>query len=353
MGRIRCSSGRECDACAAIARWLEVRPTQAPQDVGNTSDSPLIACDRCRSRHALDRLARMAHDATGIAVAGCRTAILPWMATLEEGGGRERPSSRDASFAAWDTRAAKLLRERVRTRLRRLSSATASRPLLARALRLSEAQLGVYRALVSFLSRDQHGDSTDDVTTSTRLSPGTVYWVTGMSGAGKSTFARSLCSALRKLGKSAVNLDGDDLRRVVAGPPIGIADGGSMSVYALEARRRIAFEYAQLARLIALTGDDVVIATVSGFRDVQMWNRQRIERYVEIWIDTPRDRLIERDSKGLYSRYANGEVSNLAGFDLPYEAPVAPDFHYRNVAGVRALQRYAHVAVAASTNSVT
>lgn len=149
--------------------------------------------------------------------------------------------------------------------------------------------------------------------------PGRVYWITGLSGAGKTTVAGELWRRLRAAGRSAVLLDGDALRSVIAD------DLG----HTLGNRHQSAMRNARLCALLASQGEDVVCATISLFHDVQRWNRENIPGYCEIFLKVPMDELRKRDFKGVYT-VARGDSSNVVGVDLPAEVPESPDLVIEN-----------------------
>ena len=126
---------------------------------------------------------------------------------------------------------------------------------------------------------------------------GRVFWITGLSGAGKTTVGMELWRRLRTAGRSAVFLDGDALRTVIA------EDLG----HDTEGRRRSAMRNARLCELLAEQGDDVVCATISLFHEVQRWNRENIPGYREIYLRVPMDELRRRDSKGIYAAAERGD----------------------------------------------
>jgi len=144
---------------------------------------------------------------------------------------------------------------------------------------------------------------------------GRVYWITGLSGAGKSTLAASLASILRGRGRSAILLDGDQLREIL----------DARTGHGREERFALAMRYAKLCKLLSEQGLDVVIATISMFRDVHAWNRQSLPDYVEIYLRVPLDELRRRDPKGIYRAADAGEKRDVAGMDLAVEPPEAPD----------------------------
>ncbi|MGA3239225.1 MAG: adenylyl-sulfate kinase [Bryobacteraceae bacterium] len=146
-------------------------------------------------------------------------------------------------------------------------------------------------------------------------SPGRVFWITGLSGAGKTTLGRELSNRLRAAGHPVTFLDGDALRSEIA-EDLGHSAGD---------RRRSAMRNARLCRLLAEQGAHVVCATISLFHEVQRWNRQNIPGYREIYLRVPLDELRRRDSKGIYAGAQRGDARDVVGLDVPAEAPEAPD----------------------------
>ena len=138
-----------------------------------------------------------------------------------------------------------------------------------------------------------------------------VYWITGLSGAGKSTIGFNFYQRMLSRGVNVVFLDGDELRLIMGGE-----DG-----YDTDSRKKLAFRYSRLCKLLSDQGVNVVIATISMFNDVQDWNRMNITNYVEIYIKVPLDILIKRDQKNLYS----SNRKNVAGYSSQYEKPNNPD----------------------------
>jgi adenylylsulfate kinase len=155
-----------------------------------------------------------------------------------------------------------------------------------------------------------------------RAAGGDVFWVTGLSGAGKTTVATILRDRLVAAGRCCVLLDGDVLRAVL----------GAEGEHSPEARHRLAFTYARLCRELAGQGLCVVCATISMFHDVRRWNRESIPGYHEIYLRVPEDERIRRDAKGLYAQAAAGRLTDMIGVHHVPELPDSPDLVIDNVA---------------------
>jgi cytidine diphosphoramidate kinase len=156
---------------------------------------------------------------------------------------------------------------------------------------------------------------------------GSVIWITGLSGAGKTTLADETTSRLRSDEQIVVQLDGDDLRAV-----FGAADASAQN-HGREGRLALAMRYAHLCQILARQGLTVVIATISLFREVHAWNRSNLPGYLEVYLKTPLHELRRRDPKGIYRRFDAGALANVAGLDLPIDEPESADVVFDFVPG--------------------
>lgn len=146
---------------------------------------------------------------------------------------------------------------------------------------------------------------------------GTVYFFTGLAGAGKTTLGTLLYQRMKARKNDVVLLDGDQLRRLSTFKTSG---------YTTEERREGAYFNFELAEVLAEQNIDVVLCSISMYDDVRAWARKHIENYVEIYIKVKWETLYKRDQKGLYS----SGTKNVVGVDLLCEEPKTPDFIIEN-----------------------
>lgn len=149
---------------------------------------------------------------------------------------------------------------------------------------------------------------------------GLLYWITGLSGAGKTTIGNRLYYELKKSRENVVLLDGDILKNIV-GDTLG---------YTEEDRRKRAIKYAQICKMLTNQGIIVVCCTIAMFDEVREWNRKNNKGYVEVYLEVPVDVLLKRDQRGLYSKQKEGKVKHLAGIDMNAELPKSPDVLIQN-----------------------
>jgi adenylyl-sulfate kinase len=144
---------------------------------------------------------------------------------------------------------------------------------------------------------------------------GRVLWLTGLSGAGKSTIAERVAAELRRRGRLVEVLDGDAVRE-------NLSKGLGFSKEDRDTNiRRIGY----VAELLARNGVVVVVAAISPYRAVRDEVRARIDRFVEVHVHCSLDELVRRDVKGLYRRALAGEIPHFTGVSDPYEAPLDPE----------------------------
>ena len=142
-----------------------------------------------------------------------------------------------------------------------------------------------------------------------------VIWLTGPSGAGKTTLARALQKRLEELGKKVEVLDGDEIRSTLY-PDLGFSP---------EARKLHNRVVIHTAKLLSRNGVFVIVSLISPFRAVRDRARREIGDFIEVYVYAPLEVRIQRDPKGLYAKAMRGEIKGLTGYDGVYEEPENPD----------------------------
>tara|TARA_B100001057_G_C22840845_1_gene947048 strand:- start:2014 stop:2556 length:543 start_codon:yes stop_codon:yes gene_type:complete len=148
---------------------------------------------------------------------------------------------------------------------------------------------------------------------------GQVIWITGLSGTGKSTLGKELASCLRNEFYSVIMLDGDELREIFGASEVNEQN------YSRNCRLALAMKYSKLCKTLANQGLNVVIATISLFKEIHLWNRSSIPGYYEVYMKVPISVLRRRDSKKIYQQYDTGMLKNVAGLDLIIDEPTNAD----------------------------
>jgi len=140
-----------------------------------------------------------------------------------------------------------------------------------------------------------------------------VLWLTGLSGAGKSTIANLVETGLHARGVHTLLLDGDNVRHGLN------KDLGFTETDRVENIRRIG----EVAKLMTEAGLIVLCSFISPFRAERRMVRELLDggEFIEIFVDTPLAECIARDPKGLYRRALAGEIKNFTGVDQDYEVP--------------------------------
>lgn len=149
---------------------------------------------------------------------------------------------------------------------------------------------------------------------------GTVYWITGLSGAGKTTIGKLFYEKMREKYPNTVFLDGDAMRKVF-GDDLG---------YTREERRKCAMRYSRLCAMLQEQGMNVICCTISMFDSVREWNRANISSYKEIYVKVSMDTLRKRDQKGLYSGVTEEKQKEVVGVHMEIEEPKCPDLVLQN-----------------------
>ncbi|NIP99793.1 MAG: adenylyl-sulfate kinase [Nitrospinaceae bacterium] len=150
---------------------------------------------------------------------------------------------------------------------------------------------------------------------------GTIIWLSGLSGAGKTTVSVALERALFGRNVLTALLDGDVVRNGLN------VDLGFSAEDRKENIRRIG----EVAKLLAHQALVVIVAFISPFQRDRNRIRHSMEagRFVEVFVDCPLEVCEHRDTKGLYQKARNGLIQDFTGISSPYEPPVSPEIHLK------------------------
>ena len=165
----------------------------------------------------------------------------------------------------------------------------------------------------------QHADVGRQVHAAQKGQRPAVVWLTGLSGAGKSTIANLVEKTLLARGRHTFLLDGDNVRHGLN------KDLGFTEADRIENIRRVG----EVARLMSDAGLIVITAFISPFRAERAMVKAMMaeDEFIEVFVDVPIDVAERRDPKGLYAKARAGELANFTGIDSPYEPPEEPDIH--------------------------
>jgi adenylylsulfate kinase len=144
---------------------------------------------------------------------------------------------------------------------------------------------------------------------------GFTVWLTGLSGAGKTTIAGRLERELRERGRGVEVLDGDIVRTHLSK---GLG-------FSREDRDTNILRIAFVASLLTRHGVAVISAAISPYEGARRQARELIGSFVEVFVRCDLDELVRRDVKGLYKKALAGEIANFTGVSDPYEEPRHPD----------------------------
>lgn len=143
-----------------------------------------------------------------------------------------------------------------------------------------------------------------------------VFWLTGLSGAGKTSVAHEFAALCKNNGIYSILLDGDQIRNITEQTGF---DEASRKAHNLRIGR--------MAALFEQQGHLVIVSMISPYKNIRQAVREQCECYVEIFIDTPLTVCIQRDPKGLYQKAISKQISEFTGISAPYENPDNLELH--------------------------
>lgn len=144
---------------------------------------------------------------------------------------------------------------------------------------------------------------------------GFTLWLTGLSGAGKTTIARALVPELQTRGVKVERLDGDVVRESLT------RDLG----FSKEDRDKNIERVTFVAKLLSRNEVGVIASFISPYQATRDMVRRETTNFIEVFVDASLETCISRDVKGMYEKAIAGEIPNFTGVSDPYEAPVSPE----------------------------
>ncbi|GAB4470761.1 MAG: adenylyl-sulfate kinase [Anaerolineae bacterium] len=144
---------------------------------------------------------------------------------------------------------------------------------------------------------------------------GFTLWMTGLSGAGKTTIAKIVEQELKARGVKIERLDGDVVRQSLT------RDLG----FSKEDRDKNIERVTFVAKLLSRNGVGVIASFISPYQAVRDMVRRETTNFIEVFVHAPLEVCIERDVKGMYKKAMAGQIENFTGISDPYEEPVNPE----------------------------
>ena len=144
---------------------------------------------------------------------------------------------------------------------------------------------------------------------------GTLFWITGLSGSGKTTIAKKIYSRVRKDYGPTIIISGDEIREIF-----------SLKGYTYNDRLKIVKKYCLLAKHITKNKVNIIISVIGMVDTLRTWNRNNIINYIEIYIDSSIKHLKGRNKKKLYTN----TKESVVGINVKPEFPKKPDIKINN-----------------------
>tara|TARA_B100000963_G_C22617439_1_gene668097 strand:+ start:649 stop:1179 length:531 start_codon:yes stop_codon:yes gene_type:complete len=138
---------------------------------------------------------------------------------------------------------------------------------------------------------------------------GILFWVTGLSGSGKTRIAKRIVGDITKSYGKTIVLSGDDIRNIF-----------KLKGYSYKDRLDTVFKYCKLAKNITSQNVNVIFAVIGMMDKIRSWNRKNQNNYVEIFIKSDLKKIIKAKKKKLYHK----KISKIVGIDIQPEFPKNP-----------------------------
>ncbi|NWG09956.1 MAG: adenylyl-sulfate kinase [Nitrososphaerales archaeon] len=147
------------------------------------------------------------------------------------------------------------------------------------------------------------------------MNEGFVVWITGLPCSGKTTISRILEDALKRRGLKVEVFDGDEVRRNLSPDLRFSKDAGETHV------KRVAY----MSKLLPRNDVAVIVALISPYIEIRRYARGLVENFVEVYTKCSIETCIQRNTKGLYKKALNCEITDFAEVQEPCEEPENPE----------------------------
>ena len=144
---------------------------------------------------------------------------------------------------------------------------------------------------------------------------GILFWITGLSGSGKTHIAKKIKKNISKNYGPTVVISGDELRKIF-----------QLKGYSYNERLKTVMKYCKLSKFLTSQGINVVFAVIGMIDQIRNWNKKNIKNYVEIFINSEIKSIIKKGKKKIYRDFNK----NIVGLDIKPELPKKPDIIIRN-----------------------
>jgi adenylylsulfate kinase len=143
-----------------------------------------------------------------------------------------------------------------------------------------------------------------------------VIFITGLSGAGKTTIAKAMEKLLTEAGTVPVLLDGDEIRKKMA-----------LAAFDEHSRKMHNLRVGSTAAAMEKEGKIVIVALIAPYKEIREQIRKNCNNFIEIYLSASIDICIKRDPKGLYKKALTGEIKDFTGISAPYHPPLSPEIN--------------------------
>ena len=144
---------------------------------------------------------------------------------------------------------------------------------------------------------------------------GILFWITGLSGSGKTAIAKKIKKRISRLYGPTIELSGDDFRKIF-----------KLNKYTEKARIEYLLKYLHFCKLITNQKINLIFNLIGMYNRARRWNRKNIDNYVEIYIKADIHKIIKLKKKAIYLK----NKKNIVGLDIKAEFPKKPNIIIKN-----------------------